>query len=263
MSYEPSKSIARRQVLGAGVAGAALLVLPDGCSSGSAGSGDASGDIKPLLDAGCPAAGYTKRLSIADVGVAKQGTSYEFSDSCYADPFCFQDRILVIHPVTKDVYVAMSGSCTHQCCDNTEGSGGPKYYKTLSIEEEAGAPAPEAGPVEGGTAEAGDAATHDAGIVDAASRDASDGGTAEAGTMDAGTHDATIHDAATADAGAPDAEDEGGITVTYTDVLFCDCHGSIYSALDGTVIRGPASQTLQQLKVSESDGNLIVTIPKS
>jgi Rieske Fe-S protein len=255
MSYNHSKPLARRQVLGAGVAGAALLVIPEGCSSGGS-APDASADVKRMMDAGCSPAEYTKQLDIASVGITKQGTSYEFSDVCYSDPFCFQDRIIVVHPVTKDVYIAMSGSCTHECCDNTEGSGGPKYYKTFVVEEEGGAP--EGGPDEGGPAEAGDAGKHDA-----ASHDASEASASEASALDASTHDATVHDAGTPDTSTPDAETEGGISMTYTDVLFCDCHGSIYNALDGTVIRGPASQTLQLLTVSQSDGSLIITIPKS
>jgi hypothetical protein len=252
MSYGHPKLMARRHVLGAGVAGAALLVIPEGCaSSGSA--PDASADVKRMMDAACPAADYVKRLNIADAGIAKQGTSYEFTDSCYSDPVCFQNRIIVIHPVTKDVYVALSGSCTHECCDNVDGEGGPKYYKTFTVDDDGGAP--EAGPDEGGTSEAGDAGTHDAAIHEAS--------TTEASALDASTHDATIPDTGAPDASTTDAETEGGISMTYTDVLYCDCHGSIFSALDGTVLRLPAPQPLQLLTVSESDGSLVITIPKS
>lgn len=164
------------------------------------------------LDGGssCPSAAHSRSINIANAGIAKQGTSYEFSDSCYKDPFCGQDRILLIHPVTNDVYVAMSGSCTHECCDNTGGEGGPTYYPTYGL----------------------------------------DAGMAEASAMESGTPEG----------GAPDASGEAG--AVHQDVLVCSCHGSMFSALDGSVLRGPAADPLQLLKTSESSGNVVVAIPK-
>jgi Rieske Fe-S protein len=194
--------LARRQVLGAGVAGATLLLVPEGCSSSGGGPADASADVGRALDTGgtCPAAEYARSVSISSAGIAKQGTSYEFSDSCYKDPHCGQDRILLIHPLTKDVYVAMSGSCTHKCCDNTGGEGGPTYHPSFVV----------------------------------------DGGS-------------------TNEAGAADASSEAGTVLE--DVLVCSCHGSMFSALDGAVLGGPATEPLQLLSTSESGGNVVVEIP--
>ena len=223
MPDDETKSLARRQVLGAGIAGATLLLVPDACSSGGGGPADASTDISTdvikRMDVGssCPPADYSRSINIARAGIANQGTSYEFSDPCYKDPHCGQDRILLIHPVTKDVYVAMSGSCTHECCDNTLGEGGPTYYATL--EHDAGGIA-EAGTPEGASAE---------------------GGTSEGGALDAATDAGTV----------------------LQDVLVCSCHGSMFSALDGSVLAGPAADPLQLLMTHETGGNVVVVIPKA
>ena len=126
--------------------------------------------------------------------------------------------------------------------------GGPKYYPTFTVAEEAGAP--EAGPEDSGT----DATLHEAG--------AHEGGTMEGGGLEAGTPEGGSHDGGIHDAGTPDAEEEEG-GVTYQDVLFCNCHGSIFNALDGTVIQGPAGTPLQILKTTVSGGVVAITIPKN
>jgi len=40
--------------------------------------------------------------------------------------------------------------------------------------------------------------------------------------------------------------------------ISCQCHGSEFSALDGSVIQGPASTSLTAVKVVEKDGSLFV-----
>jgi Rieske Fe-S protein len=44
-------------------------------------------------------------------------------------------------------------------------------------------------------------------------------------------------------------------------VLFCTCHGSIFSAVTGEVINGPAQGSLQLLDVCVGGGYVFVTIP--
>jgi nitrite reductase/ring-hydroxylating ferredoxin subunit len=248
MTYN-EKRLARRQVLGVGVAGTALAVIPEACGSSSGGPGDASSDMisKPDTGPACTAADYSRQINIADAKIAKQGTSYEFSDNCYSDPACMQNRIILVHPVTKDVYIALSGSCTHQCCDNEDGSGGPKYYASFFYPEEAGAP-------EGGEDGGPDATVHEGG--------AHEGGSTEAGPHEGGSTEAGAHEGGIVDASAPDAEGvEAG--VTYTDVLYCNCHGSLFNALNGDVLHDPAPSPLQVLKTSVSGGVVVVTIPKN
>jgi Rieske Fe-S protein len=224
------------------------MVIPEACGSSSGGSGDASSDMKSAMDSGpsCTAADYSRQVNIADAGIMKPGTSYELSDNCYSDPFCMQDRIILVHPVTKNAYIAMSGSCTHECCDNVDGSGGPKYYATFVVAEEAGVP-------EGGEEAGPDATVHEGGALEGGSHE---GGGLESGTSEGGGHDGGIRDA-----GIPDGDEEGG--VTYQDVLYCDCHGSIFNALNGEVIRGPAGMPLQILKTSQNAGVVVISIPKN
>jgi Rieske Fe-S protein len=223
MTYDDTKPLARRQVLGAGVAGAALLALHEGCGEeGTELSGDAapdvSRDVSPGFDAQvdsgdagdagdaedssassdspdsgvCPPADYTRQVNIADAGIANQGTAYAFSDSCFSDTFCGLHRIILIHPVTQDVYVAMSGSCTHDCNNVPMDGCGPSYYPSFAMND---AGAPDAGPV-------------------------------------------------------------------LKDVVYCNCHGSIFDAITGEVIQGPAGTPLQVLKTSESGGFVDIVIPK-
>jgi nitrite reductase/ring-hydroxylating ferredoxin subunit len=257
MTYD-EKRLARRQVLGVGVAGAALAIIPEACGSGSGGPGDASSDMKSGMDTGpaCTAADYSRQVNITDAKIAKPGTSYEFSDNCYSDPFCMQDRIILVHPVTKNAYIAMSGSCTHECCDNVDGTGGPKYYASFVVTEEAGVP-------EGGEEAGSDATVHEGGAHEAGSLEsgALEGGPHEGGGLESGLPEGGDHDAGIHDAGVADGEEEGG--VTYQDVLYCDCHGSIFNALNGHVIRGPAGTPLQILKTSQSGGVVVITIPKN
>jgi Rieske Fe-S protein len=184
-------TLARRDLLGAGVVGAAFFALPAGCGDSGAGRGGTPDASKPDTsspppDAKSCAEGPTHAVSIAGAGLGSPGTSTEISDSRYADPVCGDDKILVIHPSTNSAYVAMSGSCTHFCCNDPTGFGGPAYHASLSL---------------------------------------------------------------------------GGKTMT--DVVYCSCHGSIYNALDGAVLRGPATRGLQVLQNCVSDGFVFVEIPKS
>jgi Rieske Fe-S protein len=224
MPHDETKPLARRQVLGAGVAGAALLALPEGCSQEGTqivldAGGGTSVDVSPVLDVGvdsadsgdggdttdatgsadsgvCPAADYTRQVNIADAGIANQGTAYAFSDSCFTDSYCGLHRIILIHPVTQDVYVAMSGSCTHDCNNVPMDGCGPTYYPSFTTD----------------------------------------------------------------DAGVPEAGAEGGAVLK--DVIYCNCHGSVFDAVTGDVIHGPAGVPLQVLKTSESGGFVDVEIPK-
>jgi Rieske Fe-S protein len=251
----------RRQVIEAGVAGAALLVLPEACSSspspsppGKDGGGghDATvedgppPDTSPVdtgppcnptseVDAGtaCAQNAQTAAINISKAGIGMPGTSYEFSDCRYSDPQCMQAQIILIHPVTKTGYVALSGSCPHDCCANTMGTGGPTYIPscTLSVDE---------------------------GIIGGFACNAADAGTPDGGS-DAGGD-------AAPDAAADATTDAGGGLVagqTYQDVLYCTCHGSMFSALDGSLLNGPASVGLAQLTTCEADGFVFVTIPES
>jgi Rieske Fe-S protein len=166
-------------------------------------------------------------------GIAKQGTSYEFTDSCYMDPNCSQGAIILVHPVTKDVFVAMSGACPHLCCAHVDGNPGPAYYAAFPPPMDAGAPSTEAGSSEAGISEAG----------------------AESGATDGGPTDGGTHETGSPDAGDSDAG------MVMQDVLYCDCHGSIFNALDGTVIQGPAMEPLQLLKTTESGASVLIEIP--
>jgi Rieske Fe-S protein len=257
---EKNENVPRRQVIEMGVAGAALLVLPEGCGSTTTAAArhDASVDA-PIKDAskeaadvsmeaasppcktsfvdagsGCAQSDQTAAVNILKAGIDQPGTSYEFSDCRYMDPACTQDRIILINPTTKKGYVALSGSCTHDCCDNTMGGGGPIYFPVCKLSVDTNilsgflcsppdASAPEDASVDGGP-DAGDASTD-------ATSDVSEGG---------------LH---------------GGETLV--DVLYCTCHGSIFNALTGDVIHFPASASLQQLSTCEADGWVFITIPKS
>jgi Rieske Fe-S protein len=270
--------LARRQVLGVGVAGAALVVLPEACGSSgnpatsdasvdgqttdtSTGNGDEDGtadagmggavDAPPeppdatLVDAsgGCVQTDYTHPVNILKEGLDSPGTSFAFTDTRYLDPVCSQSRIILINPVTKTGYVALSGSCTHECCDNDPlGSGGPMYMPLCQIFADAnsfsglGCQVPEAG----------------------SSVDASSDGSVDA-TSDASA-DANRDASTDAGGGASLGPQLGQIL---KDVLFCTCHGSIFNALNGEYIQGPAMTNLQQLEVCVGGGYVFVTIPPS
>jgi Rieske Fe-S protein len=203
-------TLVRRQVLQAGVAGAALLATQGACrgsaprsvaadagrgrardggldaqpdiaarldaavEAGTDGPGDAAPSDGPpeatLVDASgtCVQTDFTHPVSIVGAGIDAPGTSIAFFDDRYLDPVCSGSRILLIHPVTKEAYVALSGVCTHLCCDFTAGEGGPSYLATFTL---------------------------------------SDGG-------------------------------------VLSDVVHCTCHGSLFSALDGSVLSGPGGNPL-------------------
>jgi Rieske Fe-S protein len=269
MSEEHDERLVRRQVIEAGVATAALLVLPEACSSSSTPAPrDASVDVTmkdvakdvameaappcktSFVDAGggCAQSDQTAAVNILKAAIDQPGTSYEFADCRYMDPACGDDRIILIHPTTKTGYVALSGACPHNCCDRTMGTGGPAYLTTCALSVDMNllggfdCNAPDAGPPDAGGA--------DAGGVDGGAEAGVDGGT-EAG----------------ADA-APDVVSEtsaeGGLHAgqILTDVLYCSCHGSIFDAITGDVLNGPASSGLQKLSTCEADGWIFVTIPK-
>jgi Rieske Fe-S protein len=233
MSGGDPKVVLRRQLLGATVSGAALFALHEGCGGENDGTLEDEGgallhEPKQAHDATvvdspapkvCPAADYSRQVNIVDAGIEKPGTSYAFTDSCFIDTYCGQHRIILIHPVTMNAYVALSGTCTHECKNITETDCGPAYYPSFTKEIEAGA--------------------LDAGL-DADADDGSDG------------------DAA-ADA---DADIDAG-TVVLQDVIYCSCHGAIFNALNGYVIRGPAGTRLEVLKTSESGGYVVIDIPKT
>jgi Rieske Fe-S protein len=241
---EDKTPLARRQVLGASVAGAALLILPEACSSSSddtvtdastdvhkdVTTGDVTMDTAPppidapeepdatLVDAGgsCKQDDWTRPISIMKAGIAMKGTAFAFTDERFTDTAWFHDRILVINPLTGSGYVAMSGVCTHRgCC--------PQYFPKCLYNTS--------------TQVCTEASVPDAGI------EASAEGGSEAGNGDAG-----------GDAG----------TEILTDVLWCNCHQSVFSALDGSNISGPAF-SMGPLQLFQTPcvggGYVFVTIP--
>lgn len=221
-------TLARRQLLQAGLAGAALLATQEACRGASTksvaidggdagafdarpdtvalgeggpdaradGSGDGGATDAPpeatLVDAGgtCAQSDHTHPVSIAAAKIDQPGTSIAFFDDRYLDPVCSGSRILLIHPVTQEAYVALSGVCTHLCCDFTGGEGGPSYLKAYT-------------------------------------------------------------------------QGDGG---TLIDVVRCNCHGSLFSALDGSVIAGPGGNLLatglEVLATCEGGGFVFVDIPQ-
>jgi Rieske Fe-S protein len=232
MSGEDAKALVRRQVLGGAVAGVTLFALHEGCGGDGDGTLEEGGtpDASPhggkrspdatVDSAGpklCPAADYARQVDIADAGIEKQGTSYAFTDSCFIDTYCGQHSIILIHPVTMDAYVALSGTCTHVCKNVADDGCGPTYHPSFLKE------------IEAGSLDAGADADADDGSPDAADA-------------------------------AEDADTDAG-TVLLQDVLYCSCHGAIFNALNGYVIRGPAGTRLQVLKTTESGGNVVIEIP--
>jgi Rieske Fe-S protein len=257
--------LARRQILGVGVAGAALVVLPEACgssgnpatpdaavdgqstdtSTGNGGEdGAADAEMEAAVDASpeppdatlvdgsgsCVQTDYTHPVNILKEGLDSPGTSFEFTDMRYVDPVCGFGRIILINPVTKTGYVALSGSCTHNCCDNDPtGSGGPIYMPLCQVFADAAA-----------NAGLGCEAPPDAGPSADASADAAGDASTDAG------------------GGASSGRQLGQIL---KDVLFCTCHGSIFNALTGMPIQGPASEPLPLLDVCVGGGYVFVTIP--
>jgi Rieske Fe-S protein len=245
---EKEKVLARRELIGAGVVGAAYLMLPEGCGGGPSGSSDGglldstAPDAPPdatLVEGGgdCKQDDWTRPISIAKAGIAAKGTAYAFTDSRFVEVAgSGQDRILVIHPLTGDGgYVAMSGICTHMgCC--------PQYFATCFYNVEEGCSVPESGAADAGDSEGGSHPNSDAG---------SDG---EADAESEGPSDA-----------ASDDDAEGGGTTVMTDVLFCPCHGSVFNAKNGHAIAGPAlgSGNLQVMNTCVGGGYVFVTIPNN
>ncbi len=125
------KVFARREVIGAGVAGVACLILPEACSSSTDKGADptdasADGDTGPkakLVEGGgdCKQDNLTVPVNIAKSGIAATGTFVALRDDRYSDPNCggppgVGNRIIVINPVTGGGYLALSGNCPHECC---------------------------------------------------------------------------------------------------------------------------------------------------
>jgi Rieske Fe-S protein len=269
--------LARRQMLGAGIVGATLALLPEACSSSSTPEGrdagkdaeskggrpdatgtdsgvDAAPDTSPdtspdgpsdaqsdgLSDAAdgapeatlvdgsgtCVQTDYTHPVNILQAGIGSPGTSTEFADDRYSDPSCQGDAILVvnpINPVNKTRYVALSGSCTHDCNSVIANDGG-------------------CGP------------TYMPRCQVFADTNYFDGFGCRVPPPDAGEADASQ------DAGAEAGVQPGQIL---TDVLFCTCHGSMYDAITGEVLNGPAPSPLQVLDVCVGGGFVFVRIPKN
>jgi Rieske Fe-S protein len=242
----------RRQVLGAGVASAALIVLPEACSSSSEtadggldASHDARKDVSPdvqkdassdttpepdatLVDGGgaCESeqTDWTRPINIMKAGIALKGTAYAFNDARFIDETQQGNRILVINPLTKDGYIAMSGVCTHRgCC--------PQYFSRCLYSTPESSDTPQCV-----------AFTEPADAGPDASFDAS--------------ADAPEPDGGYADGGAPQP---------LFDVLFCPCHQSLYDALNGKALAGPAVATgdLQLMKTCVGGGYVFVFIPQN
>jgi Rieske Fe-S protein len=100
----------------------------------------------------------------------------------------------------------------------------------------------------------------DAGSSADASGDASSDATSDAS--------ADANRDASADANRDAGTDAGGSASSgfqpgqiLKDVLFCTCHGSIFNALTGMPIQGPASEPLPLLDVCVGGGYVFVTIP--
>lgn len=231
---EKEKVLARRELIGASVVGAAYLMLPEGCGGGTSGGSDAglrdsTADAPPeatLVEGGgdCKQDDWTRPISIMKAGIAAKGTAYAFTDARFVElAGSGEDRIIVINPLTGDGYVAMSGVCTHMgCC--------PQYFATCFYSVEEGCSVPESGAADAGESEAGTHASPDAGS------DGESGG---------------------------DDEAEGGGTTMMTDILYCPCHGSVFDAKNGHALAGPAlgSGPLQVMKTCVGGGYVFVTIP--
>jgi Rieske Fe-S protein len=282
-------TLARRQVLGASVAGATLLVLPEACGGNGSSTDveagprkdaaleaspkDAAEEPKPtLVDGGgdCKQDDWTRPISIMKTGIALKGTAYAFTDARFSDLVFGQDRILVINPLTGSGYVAMSGVCTHNGCS-------PEYfvkckYATSGLNEGRCTAAPVETGSDGGTDGDTDAPTESGAATDGGADAVAESGadTGPDGTADArADKDSESEVEASSEAGdasdAGDADEEGGATELLTDVLWCPCHNSVYDALTGVALSGPATQTgnLQILKTCIGGGDVFVTIPQN
>jgi Rieske Fe-S protein len=249
-NVDMKKVFARREVIGAGAIGVAYLMLPEGCGGSSpdksdAGSPDSTApeggaaDAQPeatlpdatTVDGGgaCKQDDWTRPISIMKTGIAIKGTAYAFQDPRFADLYFGADQLLLINPLRGSGYVAMSGVCSHRGCT-------PQYFSTCVYSDP------------------------DGGIPQCSVPDASDGGEEADTDVDAADAGSEAEAAEAGSDGAADAE-EG--TELLTDVLFCPCHQSVFNALNGKAIKGPALATgdLQILDTCVGGGYVFVTIP--
>jgi Rieske Fe-S protein len=255
------KVVARREVIGAGAIGAAYLLLPEGCGGGSPDNPDAgladgasndSGaqDAATLPDAtlvegggNCKQTDWTRPISIMKAGIALKGTAYGFKDPRFADLYFGGHQILLIHPLTGSGYVAMSGVCTHMGCT-------PTYFARCLFTN------PDGGVPECSVPDGGSDAEDEAGAETDAEEAGSDAEVADAGSEAEGVEAGSD--------GASDA-DSGENAKLLTDILFCPCHKSVFNALNGRALSGPAVFTgnLQILDTCVGGGYVFVTIPQN
>jgi hypothetical protein len=260
------EAVPRRAILELGAAGAALLFVPEACSSSTSGgaldgSVDAPRDGATVMDGSpreaasscktdfvdaggsCSQSDRTAAVNILKAGIDQPGTSYEFSDCRFMDRTCNDDRIILIHGTNTDGYVALQGACPNECCDNTMESGGPAYYAVCTVSTDSCSPA-------GFTCNVDAGAPPDAGPPPDTGVDA-----AADSEPDADADAEASSDAMLIGEGGPDAGQ------VLTDILVCSCCGSIFDASSGAVIHGPSKFGLQKLETCEGSGWVFITLP--
>jgi Rieske Fe-S protein len=118
----------RRGLLRAGIAGAAVLLVP-GCGSkneseADGGEPDEAGDDAAEGDGGdagvctptCATGSKTLTFTFDKYPQLKNvGGSVSYKAAGYSDPTCHLDSIVVAQP-SSGTYVAVSAGCPHQCC---------------------------------------------------------------------------------------------------------------------------------------------------
>jgi Rieske Fe-S protein len=118
------ESVERRALLQLGAAGATVLLAACGPGSraeqtnaGGPDGGDAPpGDDAGQSDAGCSTGSRVVTLSFSQYPQLTQvGGSITVSAAGYIDPTC-RRNLIVVAQVSTGSFVALSASCTHQCC---------------------------------------------------------------------------------------------------------------------------------------------------
>lgn len=117
--------IERRALLRLGLGGASALLAACGArphdTQDNMGGSDPGGSGTPTDDggqaeAGCSTASQVLNLSFSQYPQLSQvGGSVTVSASGYSDPTCRRNLIIVAQ-VSEGSFVALSASCTHQCC---------------------------------------------------------------------------------------------------------------------------------------------------